>query len=737
MSKSRLQKRIFFMLICVMAVFVFMCGRIAYVQFVDGPDLQKKAAEQQTRDRLITSKRGSIMDRNGKMLAVSASAESVSVSPAELRGSLEKKEKVDFDDVAEGLSKCLSMEYDDVYKKITANTSYEILKRKVEKDEADKVREFISEIKVSGINIDEDSKRYYPYGEFAAQVIGFTGVDNQGLSGVEATCDSVLKGVAGRVTSAKSAKGSDMPFDYERYVDPEDGVNVMLTLDESIQHFVEKNLEIAVADNKLSNGALGIVMDVKTGEILAMANKPSYDLNMPFEIADENVNKEVQGLSGEEKTAKANEYLQKLWRNRAISDTYEPGSTFKILVSSMAIEENLIGDNDTFYCGGSKKVADRVIKCWKTGGHGTQNFTKAIQNSCNPAFIEIGARVGTSSFREYFKGFGFLDKTGIELSGEATGVFYADDNFNEVELATSSFGQGFQITPMQMLTAVCAVANDGVLVQPHIIKAYVDDEGNVLQSFQPNVTRQIVSKKTSAQMRSYLESVVTDGGASNAYISGYRVAGKTGTSEKFPRNMGKYIASFVGFAPADDPQVACLILLDEPRGGQYYGGVIAAPVAGKILEEILEYMNIETQYTTEELDKLEAPVPNLKKMSLDMAKGLLGQHNLKFIVEGSGDKVVNQMPKSGTKVSMNSTITIYTDENKEPNKITVPDLAGCTVSQATQAISNSMLNIRVVGAAAAGNGSTCSAYKQSPAAGTVVEQGTVVTVDFRTLEVGE
>ncbi len=738
MSKSQSQKRIFYMLLGTMVVFVGLCIRIAWVQFVDGSTLQKKAAEQQTRDRLISSKRGSIIDRNGKVLAVSASAESVSVSPATLRSCLDGSKTITFDYVAKNLAEYLGMEEEAVYKKLTSNTSYEIIKRKVEKAEADKVRKFLSDNNITGINMDEDSKRYYPYGDLAAQVIGFTGTDNQGLSGVEATCDDVLKGTSGRIISATSASGTDMPFEYERYVDPENGVNVMLTIDESIQHFTEKYLEIAVEDNKLNNGAMAIVMDVKTGEILAMATKPSYNLNTPFEIVDEDVKKEVEAITDEdEKSTKVNEYLQHLWRNRAISDTYEPGSTFKIMVASMAMEENIVKDGDTFFCNGAKVVADRTIKCWNIGGHGVETFTQAVQNSCNPALIEIGARLGATKFKEYYQGFGFMDKTGIELSGEGTGVFYASGNFNEVELATSSFGQGFQVTPLQMITAVCAIANDGNLLQPHMIKAYVDDDGNVLRSFQPKTIRQIVSKETSVKMRALLESVVREGGASNAYVSGYRIAGKTGTSEKLPRNQGNYISSFVGFAPANDPQIALLMILDEPKGGQYYGGVIAAPVCGKLLEEILEYKNIEPQYTTEEMEKIEAPVPNLKKMDVEMAKGLLQQNNLKYIIEGNGDKVVNQMPKTGTKVSMNSTITLYTEEDKEPNQVVIPDLTGCNVNQATQALSSGLLNIRVVGAAASGKGGACYAYKQSPAAGTTVEQGTVVTVDFRTLEVGE
>ena len=756
MSKTESKKRIFYMLISIILVMVILCGRVAWLQFVDGSSLQKQATKQQTRDRLITSKRGSIMDRNGKLLAVSASAESISVSPEELRTCIDDSEKLSHEVVAEGLSKCLNLEYDDVYKKITKDTAYEILKRKVEKDEADKVRKFLSDNGITGINMDEDSKRYYPYGDFASQVIGFTGTDNQGLSGVEATCDNVLKGVSGRVISAKSASGNDMPFDYERYIDPENGVNVMLTIDESMQHFVEKNLDAAVEDNNLDNGAMAIVMDVKTGEILAMATKPSYNLNTPFEVTDEEFldeldemeeaiekakksDDEVERQAAEEfdRQTEINKYLQNLWRNRTISDTYEPGSTFKIMVAAMAMEENLANDDDQFFCQGALQVADRTIKCHNTAGHGMETFVQAVQNSCNPAFMEIGAKIGATKFKEYYQGFGFMDKTGIELSGEGNGVFYEDDSFNEVELATSSFGQGFQITPIQMLTAVCAVANNGNLLQPHIIKAYVDDDGNVLQSFEPKTIRQIISKQTSSRMRTLLESVVTDGGASNAYVSGYRIAGKTGTSEKLPRNQGNYIASFTGFAPADDPQIACLVLLDEPRGGQYYGGVIAAPVCGRILEEILAYKNLEPQYTTAELDKIETPVPNLKKMDVESAKKVLGQSNLKYIIEGSGTKVVNQMPKTGTKVSMNSTITIYTEENQQPNQVFVPDVSGCTVTLASQFISDSQLNIRIIGAAAAGNGSSSTAYKQSPAPGTQVEQGTVVTVDFRTLEVRE
>lgn len=739
MPKIKVKKRVFGIFIVFAFLLTCLCFRTAFLQLVQGQQLQRDAIEQQTRDRMITSKRGSILDRNGKALAVSASVESVSVSPSEIRESIEnaKDKSLSVESVAKGLSEILKMDSQEVLKKLNNNTSYEIIKRKIEKEEADKVRAFITEKKITGVNLDEDSKRYYPFGNFASQLIGATGTDNQGLDGIEAICDNILKGVPGRIIAAKSAQGIEMPFKYEKYIDPQDGENVMLTIDESIQHFAEKHLETACLENKTAKGGVAMVMDVKTGEILAMATNPDYDLNQPFTISNPQAADEIAKLTGDDKSKKYNEELQKMWRNKAVSDTYEPGSTFKIFTTSMALEEHVVSDSDTFNCPGYKIVGNRRISCWRSIGHGTQSLSKAIQNSCNPAFMEIGARVGNQKFMDYFKGFGFMDRTGIELKGEATGIFHDPKKFNEVELATSSFGQSFQVTPLQMLAGASAVANDGMLMWPHVIKGYTDKDGNVVQSFAPKTVRQVVSKDTSAKVRMLLEQVVSVGTAKNAYVAGYRVAGKTGTSEKLPRNNGKYIASFVGFAPADNPQVACLVLLDEPMGDQHMGGVIAAPVVGKIMEDVLRYLNIEPQYTQEELDKLETPVPDVKDLNVDEAQKILTNKKLKYSIQGDGKTILGQMPKAGARVNVNSIITLYTTESKGSSMVKVPDVTKCTVAEATQRLANAKLNIKIVGAAASGNSGVYTAFNQDPPAGSDAEQGTVVTVEFRTLEVGE
>lgn len=738
MPKIKIKKRVFIMFIIFITLLFALSLRTAFLQLVKGEQLQRDAIEQQTRDRIITSKRGSILDRNGKALAVSASVESVSASPTEINDTVRKsKGRLTIESIARDLSEILQTEYEDVFKKLSNNTSYEIIKRKIEKEEADKVRAYIQENKISGINLDEDSKRYYPFGNFASQLIGATGVDNQGLDGIEAICDDVLKGVPGRVVAAKNAKGMDMSFKYEKYIDPQDGLNVMLTIDESIQQFTEKHLETAVIENKAAKGGVAIVMDIKTGEILSLANYPDYDLNQPFTLNNQQIIDEINSLTGKEKTERYNQELLKMWRNKAVSDTYEPGSTFKIFTIAMALEENVVSENDTFHCTGSKKVANRTIRCWKSGGHGTQTFAEAIQNSCNPAFIEIGSRVGNSKFIDFFNGFGFMEKTGIELSGEATGIFHDPKKFNEVELATSSFGQSFQVTPLQMIAATSAVANDGKLMMPHVIKAYTDKDGNIVETFEPKMIRQVVSKETSAKLRLLLEKVVTLGSAKNAYVAGYRVAGKTGTSEKLPRNNGKYVSSFIGFAPADNPQVACLVILDEPMGSQHYGGVIAAPVVGKIMDDVLRYLNIEPQYTQEELEKLEKPVPDVRNMSIEEAKKIITDRSLRYRIEGDGKNVVNQMPKAGASVNANSTITLYTTEGKGSIMVKVPDVTNCTVAEATQRLAAARLNIKIVGAAASGDAGVYSAFNQDPPPKSDVEQGSVVTVEFRTLEVGE
>lgn len=717
-------------------VVIFLCvlllGRTAFIQFVQGSELQRKAIEQQTRDRIINSKRGTIYDRNLKPLAISASVETVTVNPSVI------KENGNAESVATELSRILDMSYEEVYEKITKNSSYEYVKRKIETPQSDEIKALKAEGKLEGVNLDEDSKRYYPYNNFASHVIGFTGVDNQGLAGIELMYDKYLKGTPGRVVSAKNAVGTDMPYQYEKYYSSEDGLNVVLTLDEVIQHFVERNLETAVIENDVKNGAAAIIMDVKTGEILAMSTKPDFDLNNPLVIQDEETKAELEALSKENPDAyqeALNTALGKMWRNKAVMDTYEPGSTFKILTSAIALEENLVSDSDSFVCTGAKTIAGHSIRCWKAGGHGVQDFAKAIQNSCNPAFMTIGERIGKEGFFKYTKGFGLQEKTGIDLPGEAEGIFFNESQFGPLECATTSFGQGFQVTPIQLISAVAAVANEGKYMKPHIVKELTDSEGKVVQRFEPEFVRQIVSKETSQKMCSLLESVVSEGSGSNAYIKGYRVAGKTGTSEKQPRSEGKKIASFVGFAPADDPQVACLVMLDEPEGGQYFGGVIAAPVVGAILEDVLRYLNVEPRLSQEEVQKSDISVPEIVGDTVADATKKVTDAKFKINVVGDGDTVVTQVPKSSAQLPEGSTINAYTTEEK-PTEVTVPKVTGLSVVDANTRLVNSGLNLKVSGT---GRGDAIAgetvAAKQDPAEGTVVPKGSIVYVEFRHLDV--
>ena len=726
------KKMLIVLIICIIG-FLYVLGHIVYWQFFRGAELSQAAVEQQTRDKTINSKRGAIMDRNGNVLAASISVETITASPVDV-----KKNKVSIEEISQNLSGMLDMEYEDVYKKLNQNTSYVIIKRKVDKAIGDQVRTYLNDNGISGFTLVTDTKRYYPYDNLASHIIGFTGMDNQGLAGIELQYDSYLKGASGRLITASDASGSVMPFDYEKLIDPEDGLGVVLTIDENIQRIAEKYLEQAVEENQLANGACCIVMEVETGEILAMATKPDFNLNDPFVIINEEKLEEINEVpEGEERQKKYSEELNKLWRNKAVVDAYEPGSTFKIFTSAMAIEENVISTNDIFYCNGHKTVANYSIGCWKHAGHGSQNFARAVQNSCNPAVIEIGARVGTSKFYDYMYGLGFREKTGIDLPGEDIGLMHDKANFNEVELATYSFGQGFTVTPIQMITAVNAVANDGMMVKPHIVKRFVDSKGNVVKEFGTEEIRQIVSEATSKQLREVLESVVSEGSGSGAYIRGYRVGGKTGTSEKTPRGNNKYIASFIGMAPSDDPKIICLVLLDEPTTGVYFGGIIATPVARSIMEETLSYMKIEPSYTAEELATMETTVPNVVGMTIDEANKALEAASLRYALDGSGDVVLNQLPKAGVKVNQKSTVMLYTEEKMSNTTTTVPNLLNMTVNQAATAISASKLNINVVGAGSTTSNEAVLSYKQSIEPGTVVEIGTTVTVEFKRIEAGE
>ena len=726
--KTSLRKRAsyvfvaFFVLFCILAVYILK------INIIDGEMLRTGAIEQQTRDYQVSSARGTIYDRNGKALAVSSSAETISVNPKEIAAA-----GYGIDELAQKLAEILELEVETVKTKLTKEALDVELRAKVEPEIADQVRA----LDLTGIYFKEDTKRYYPFGSFASHVLGYVGKDNQGLGGIEMVYDDELSGVPGRVVTLKNAHGTDMPFQEERHIDSENGLNVVLTIDETIQHFAEKHLQGVYNDADAKEGAACIVMDVKTGEILAMATMPNFDLNAPNEITDPDVLnylndiKDDEAYTDDDYNKAVAAARNKMWRNKAVVDSYEPGSCFKILTMSMALEEGIVTPEDQFFCSGSKKIEDREIHCAERSGHGAQTFRDGVKNSCNPVFIEVGQRVGIDLFKKYYEAFGFRDKTGFDLPGEASGVFYSDDQFNIVELATASFGQGPKITPLQLISAVSAVANGGTLMKPHLVRHFTDENGTIVKTVEPTVVRQVVSEETSKTVCELLENAVTNGSGQNAYIKGYRVAGKTGTSEKLPRGSGKYTASFVGFAPANDPKVACLVVVDEPAGGSYYGGQVAAPAVGKILEDTLNYMGVEPQYTEEEKTTIDVGVPEVSNLEIAAAKKKLSDMGLKYTIIGGGDKVIRQMPASSAIVNSGSVVVLYT-EDVENNMVTVPNVTGKYLSQVKSSLSSHGLNLSIVGAGATGSASERTvAAIQTPAAGTQVPQGSVIKVEFR------
>lgn len=718
-SLLKTKKRILWLSSILLVCFLFFVVRISIIQFVDGEWLSKEAIEQQTRDRMINAKRGTIYDRNGKQLAVSADVETVSISPITVRSD------GDPNLCAEKLSEILGLEKEDILEKINMNTSYVLIKRKIEKEQADAIRS----AKLTGVYLDADTKRYYPYNNIASHIIGFTGADNQGLLGIEQLYDNVLKGQYGRIVTARNADGTEMPYKYDRYYTPEDGSDITLTIDVSIQHFLEKHLEQALTDLQLANGAAGIIMDVKTGEILAMATKPDFNLNDPLVVTDPKVKAAIEQMSDSTERGEATQaYLNKLWRNKAVVDSYEPGSTFKIITSAMALEENVISLQDSFSCTGSYRVAKETIGCWKHAGHGTLDLTGALMNSCNPAFMQIGAKIGQTTFYKYYKGFGFTEKTGIELSGETSGLFYPAGSFNEVELATASFGQGPVVTPLQMITAVSAVANDGKLLKPHLIKNITDSSGTVLQSFDTIQVRQVISAQTSQIMRSLMEAVVSEGTGNKAQLEGFRIGGKTGTSEKIPRGNQKYVASFVGIAPANDPQVAILLLLDEPPAGNHMGGTIASPLAGKILDDVLRYMDIEPELPNDQSAEGDVEVPPVGGMELSEARQIISQSGLRCVVEGNGNTVTAQVPNPGVTIARNGTVIVYTGDARPSNSIPVPNVVGKSFEEAKLILEEAKFQFHAVGIE--NTTQNAVAQTQSISSGEYATIGTEITVEF-------
>ena len=714
-------------------VFLFGASGINLMKYMlfDSSFYQKKATMQQLQDTEISAKRGDIYDRNMEVLATSATAYTVYITPQDIKDDDTAKL------LAKGLSELLDVEYDKVYSATKKTTYYEKIKTKVDQALANKVRTFISENKLGAIvGLDEGSKRYYPNDNLASTILGFVGADNQGLNGLESYYDDMLKGVPGRVIAAKNATGADMPFSYEKVVDAQTGNSLVLTIDSYIQYVAEKYLEEAVSQYSCNERGCVIVMDPKTGEIYAMATKPDYNPNTPFTIYDAKTAEAIEELTGDERTKAISDAQQKQWRNKAICDTYEPGSVFKIVTGSAAYEESKISKNSTFNCSGKINIAGTTYNCHKHSGHGHQNLAGAFQNSCNPAFIQIGQMLGTELFFKYFQAYGLTEKTGIDLPGEAStvaGVSYHDiSTMSIVDLASESFGQGFNVTPIQLATAVCASVNGGYLVKPHVVKKVVDSEGNTVKKIEKTVKRQVISAETSKAICSFLEGVVTEGSGKNSYVAGYRVGGKTGTSQKLAQSnadgVKRLVASFCGVAPCDEAQLVCLVVLDEPNAPVVYGGTLAAPVAGKIFADVLPYLGVEAVYTEEELKNIDIAVPSAVGKQIDDAKRLFESSGISVKTVGNGEKVVRQLPSAGHLISRGGTVVLYTDDI-ENTKVTVPDFSGYSISGANSLASQHQLNITLSGVTGENSGAT--AYSQSIAPGEKVDMGTIITVSFR------
>ncbi len=702
--------------------------RLFYFQVIKSEEYKTAAESQQLSDTLISADRGIIYDVNMNVLAESAAAWLVYVNPSKI----EDDEQANL--VATGLAKIFEMEPETVAKKISnRNYGYVKIKGKVAYNVKSKVSAFIKENKLHQvIGIDPDTKRYYPYGNFASTVIGVTNNENNGRSGLELKYNDTLTGTPGRIITARDANSGLMKSNYETKFDAEQGTSLVLTIDKTIQYYLEKGLSQAVKDNDAAS-AYGIVMDVNTGAVLAMSTMPDYDLNEPSVITDKETLAELDKIKDKNEYDLAyNNAVFLSWRNRAVSDTYEPGSVFKIFTAAAGLEEGVVSKDTTYNCTGAIQVADNRIKCHKHEGHGTQTLTKGLVNSCNPFFITVGQKLGTEKFYKYFEAFGFTNTTGLDLPAEAVPkanvTYHAKDKMGIAQVSSSAFGQTFQVSAIQMITAVSAVANGGKLMQPYVVAKKLDQDGNTVAETTPTVKRQVVSESTSETVIGMMEKVVSEGTGKNAYIPGYRVAGKTGTSQKLTVD-GEYIASFVGCAPAYDPQIAVLIIIDEPQGYIHGGGAIAAPVAGSIIEQTLKYMNVEPVYTDEELSKLNAITPDVNGMSVEAARASLKNQNFTARVVGKGKKVLSQYPAKGQSIPMNGVVVLYTEKDSDDTTSTVPDLIGLSISEANRKAVNAGYNIRVSGASLS---SEVVSYRQSVEKGKKAELGSTITVYFKT-----
>ncbi|MDD7492721.1 MAG: penicillin-binding transpeptidase domain-containing protein [Clostridiales bacterium] len=770
-NRTILRRTLVLMVLCGIVAFVPLIGTLYHLMITEHDYYNEKAIKNQTRSTNLTATRGVIYDANMNVLASSSTVETVFIDPNEIAEQMKQPENSNLlDQIARGLGEILDVEPSFVYEQAADKQyRYKVIKRKISEELADEVRAFISENSITGVYLETDLKRYYPNSSLAAQALGFVSSDNNGSEGLEAYYNEELSGTAGKVVTSKGNYGSEMLYTYEKYYDASDGSSLITTIDSTVQAYVEKNLQNAIDKYDIKNGAFCIVMDVNTGEIKAMATLGSYDPNNYLEIYDDTTallleNERAAALALPEASAAyeaaIETYKQDVaaarmaqWRNRCVSDGYEPGSTFKLITLASALDSGAVTLNDSFYCGGQEKFTGReqILNCWKSAGHGAQTTAQALGNSCNIAFGHIGLRMGGDTFYDYLKSFGVMEKTGVDLPGEASGLFYERKylndpaNYGTSYLITSSFGQSFRITPMQLVRAVAAIVNGGYVLEPYIVSEVVDADGNTVEKNEKTVLRQVISQQTSETMRTLMEQVVTEGTASAAQTPGYRVGGKTGTSEKLDeydengQQVKDKIVSFVGVAPIDDPKYVVLVALDTPaysensekytvHGMYISGGLMAAPTVRDIFLDILPYLGVEPDYGSEDIRGVNFTVPDVIGMDETEAGELLAEKTITYRVVGTGSVVTDQLPVAGSQVPGNSQIILYMGAEKQATRVEVPDFIGCSVADVNYLASNAGLYVQAKGTDR--NDVYVLAAYQDIDPGTEVDRGTTITVEF-------
>ena len=766
-NRTILRRTLVLMVLFGVVVFIPLIVTLYNLMIRDHDYYEAQAIDNQTRYTSLSASRGQIFDRNMNVLASSKTVETVFIDPNEIAQEMTKPENSNLlDHIARGLSEILDVSTDFVYKQAEDKAfRYKVIRRKIPEELADEVRSFVSENEIKGVYLETDAQRYYPYSSLAAQVMGFVSTDNVGSEGLEAYYDSYLQGTAGKVVTTKGNYGSEMLYTYEKYYDASDGDSLVTTIDQTVQHYLEKNLETAIEKYDIINGAFGIVMDVNSGQILAMANLGSYDPNNYQEIYDQALAGQLEAqyqdallldkdsdaykeaMSAYNQAVAAERLRQ--WRNRCVSDGYEPGSTFKLVTLAAALDCGAVTENSTFYCGGHETFNDREqeVSCWKAAGHGMQTTMEALGHSCNIAFGHIGVNMTRKTFVEYFKAFGFLEKTGVDLPGEASGLFWAEDKFSVANLISASFGQTFRVTPMEQVRAVAAIVNGGYLLKPYVVSQVLDSDGNVVKSNERTVLRQVISEETSATMRKMMEYVVTDGTAGSAKTPGYRVGGKTGTSEKIDtydengKPVEDKIVSFIGVAPIDDPKYVVLVALDTPNyvAGTSYtphnqyisGGLMAAPTVRDVFLDILPYLGVEPDYSSDDIRGVNITLPDVIGMTEDEAAALLSGKSITYRTVGQGSTVSDQLPNPGAEVPGNSEIILYFGNAvKTTEQVEVPDFVGYGIADVDYLATNAGLYIQAKGTDHRDEYVTVAYQDIEP--GTMVDRGTTITVEFTT-----